>query len=150
MLMHKECSSCTSHGTNTTLWNIIKHIIAREENQMSVMQSIPILSYSQANSGKNSNWKTICQHGLIFIKNKHHEIHIVQHLNNMFQENKTHRCFHVKLVQTITWQEKHIPFQNEENKISQGRSTQQNTTKGMEGKLQHQASIILFKFELFW
>ncbi len=69
MLMHKECSSCTSHGTNTILWNIINHIIAREEFQMNVMQSLPILSYSKANSGKNSNWKTICQHGLMFIKN---------------------------------------------------------------------------------
>ncbi len=69
MLMHKECSSCTSHGTNTILWNIIKHNIAREEFQINEMQSIPFLSYSQANRGKNSNWKTICQHGLIFIKN---------------------------------------------------------------------------------
>jgi hypothetical protein len=55
MLMHKECSSCTSHGTNTILWNIITHIIAREEFQMNKMQSIPILSYSQANGGKSSN-----------------------------------------------------------------------------------------------
>jgi hypothetical protein len=69
MLMHKECSSCTSHGTNTILWIIIKHIIAREDFQMDVMQSMLILSYSQANGGKSSNQKTICQHGLIFIKN---------------------------------------------------------------------------------
>jgi hypothetical protein len=55
MLMNKECSSCTSHGTNTILWTIIKHIIAREEFQMNEMHSIPILSYSQANGGKNSN-----------------------------------------------------------------------------------------------
>ena len=54
---------------NTIHWNIIKHIIARKKFQMHMMQSIPILSYSQANGGKNSNWKTICQHGLIFIKN---------------------------------------------------------------------------------
>ncbi len=69
MLMHKKCSSCTSHGTNTILWIIIKLIIAREEFQMNVMQSILMLSYSHANGGKSSNQKTICQHGLFFIKN---------------------------------------------------------------------------------
>ncbi len=62
LIMHKPWNK---HNT----WKKIKHIITREEFQINVMQSIPILSYSQANGGKNSNWKTICQHGLIFIKN---------------------------------------------------------------------------------
>ncbi len=31
--MHKGCSSCTSHGANTILWIIIKHIIAREDSK---------------------------------------------------------------------------------------------------------------------
>ncbi len=67
--MHKECSSCTSHRTNTILWNMIKFIIPREEFKMNVMQPIPILSYSQANGRKSSNWKNICHHDLIFIIN---------------------------------------------------------------------------------
>ncbi len=78
--MHTKISSwlclCTMNAHHAqameqtqNFWNIIKHIITREEFQMHVMQSIPISSYSQANGGENSNWKTICQHGLIFIKN---------------------------------------------------------------------------------
>ncbi len=47
LIMHKPWNK---HN----FWNIIKQIIAREEFQMNVMQSIPNLSYSQANGGKNS------------------------------------------------------------------------------------------------
>ncbi len=63
-------------------------------------------------------------------------------------ENKTHKDFPVQKVPKNYQQEGHLAFQNEENKISQGGATQQDTTKEMEGKLQHQTSIILFESTL--